>query len=1136
MQKVSNLNSLLDSIESSSVYDQLMEELRSVKKSKIALVNIQNSYLAMLLDTVRKGLSQKHILVCENKEQAFFLHNDLENISNSKELAFLLPEIYQNIKGNFYYNQSHDVIKTESLMRLHSRAKTIWVTYPEALMEKVQARARMQTRSIWLKVGDQLDVPALIEELVDLGFTKEDFVYEPGTFSLRGDILDIYSFGNTYPFRIELFDHQVDSLRIFNPEDQLSEKKLMEINIIPEGQSLQNTGDELTPVLDFLSDDAVVWIMNADRIQQDIQELYEGLREDIEVHYDEEKRTISRDHFSDWPQIWSALRRHQMVNLLQVAQLSESLISAQDYDVVMTLDQIPQPIFNKNFDLFESELLSLQSKGYENYIFAENVKQLNRIQSILDDKQSEMGFLPVTCTIAEGFIDHQLKIACFTDHQIFNRFHKYKVKQAYNRKKAFSLRALQSLTPGDYIVHINHGVGKFSGLETIEINGNKQEAVRILYKDNDILYVSTNSLHKISKYTGKDGTIPTVNKIGSAAWEKRKQKAKNRIKELAFDLINLYAKRKESGGFAHSPDGYLQNELEASFYYEDTPDQLNSTHDVKEDMEKELPMDRLVCGDVGFGKTEVAIRAAFKSCCDSKQVAVLVPTTILAYQHYNTFKERLADFPVNVDYINRFKSTKEKNDTIKRLAEGKIDIIIGTHALLNDKIKFKDLGLLIIDEEQKFGVGAKEKLKNIKVNVDTLTLTATPIPRTLQFSLMGARDLSIMSTPPPNRQPVHTEISIFDEKSIKEGILYEIERGGQVYFVHNRIQSLDEISSLISNLVPSARIVTAHGQMPGKDLERKLMAFVNKEYDVLVSTNIIESGVDIPNANTIFINNAHQFGLSDLHQLRGRVGRSNAKAFCYLIAPPLSILTDDSKKRLMALEQYNELGSGFQIAMRDLDIRGAGDILGAEQSGYINDIGYEMYQKILKQALKELKETSFQELLTEEEASEIVDDCTIDTDLELLIPPEYVENIQERLSLYTRLDSMSKQSEVENFRDELTDRFGEMPDAVMRLTLLVEARWIAQKLGIERISLKKGKARIYFVSDPNSKFYSSELFQNIMKFVQLTSLDAQFVNKNNKLALVLPSVDTVEALLELLNNMESKCVPELHSVDQAADG
>ncbi len=1125
MHKISNLDLVQSSIENSAEYKILVEELRSSDTGALALINSQPAYIAMLAEILRRQLRQNHLIVCQDKEQALFVQNDIENLADSKEVAFLLPEIYQSIKGKLYYNQSHDVIKTESLMRAQSSHSSIWVTYPEALIEKVQAPTQLSQQAIWIKVGDHIDTQGLITKLVDLGFQKEDFVYEPGTFALRGDILDIYSYGNTHPFRIELFDDQVDSLRIFNPEDQLSEKKLMEINIIPEGQSASKP-KELISLLSYLPEDTHIWMQNTDRILEDVEVLTMDMDSEILVQYDMETMTLSSEDFIQKETLWAEIKKHNIINTLAAAQLSSEHLGAQDYNQVLTVEQSPQPIFNKNFDLFEQELIQLQKDGYAVYIFAENSKQLMRIQSILDDKESQASFVPVRCTLSEGFIDHSLRIACFTDHQIFNRYHKYRVKQAYNRKKAFSLRSLQSLSPGDYIVHINHGVGKFSGLETIDVNGNKQEAVRILYKDNDILYVSTNSLHKISKYTGKEGTEPTVHKIGSSAWEKKKQKAKNRIKALAFDLINLYAKRKASGGHAHSPDNYLQNELEASFYYEDTPDQLKATQQVKEDMEKELPMDRLVCGDVGFGKTEVAVRAAFKSVCDSKQVAVLVPTTILAYQHYQTFKERLAEFPVNVDYINRFKTTKEKNETLKKLEAGQIDILIGTHAILNPKVKFKDLGLLIIDEEQKFGVGAKEKLKNIRVNVDTLTLTATPIPRTLQFSLIGARDLSIMSTPPPNRQPVHTEIGVFDEQLIKEGILYELERGGQVYFVHNRIQSLEEISSLISNLVPSARVVTAHGQMEGKTLEKKLMAFINKEYDILVSTNIIESGVDIPNANTIFINNANQFGLSDLHQLRGRVGRSNQKAFCYLLAPPMSILPDDSKKRLMALEQYNELGSGFQIAMRDLDIRGAGDILGAEQSGFINDIGYEMYQKILKQAMRELKENEFEELLTDDEKSEIIDDCTIDTDLELLIPADYVQNIQERLSLYTRLDNMESLEQIDDFRSELTDRFGSMPEPVHRLIQLVECRWLAQKLGIERVSLKKSKARLYFVSDAQSKFYESALFQNLMKHIQLSVAGAQFRSQNDKFSLVIPELDTVEGLYTLLQRMSEACIIE----------
>ncbi|MBS1610650.1 MAG: transcription-repair coupling factor, partial [Bacteroidetes bacterium] len=733
-------------------------------------------------------------------------------------------------------------------------------------------------------------------------------------------------------------------------------------------------------------------------------------------------------------------------------------------------------------------------------LFADNPKQLERLYSIFNDLKAEIQFNPIPVSIHEGFIDEDLKIVCYTDHQVFQRYHKYKVKQAYNKSKALTLRTLRELQPGDYVTHIDHGVGVYSGLQKIEANGKLQEAVRIIYKDSDILYVNINSLHKIAKYTGKEGSVPKVNKLGSDVWNKLKEKTKVKVKEIAFDLIKLYAQRKAQQGFAHSTDNYLQTELEASFIYEDTPDQSKATADVKKDMEQPSPMDRLVCGDVGFGKTEIAIRAAFKTCVDGKQAAVLVPTTILAFQHYKTFSERLKDFPVTVDYVNRFKSSKEKKETLKKVEEGKVEIIIGTHALLGKEVKFKDLGLLVIDEEQKFGVGHKEKIKTLRTTVDCLTLTATPIPRTLQFSLMGARDLSIINTPPPNRQPIQTEVLVYNEDVIRDSIYFETERGGQVFFIHNRVQGLPEMTNLIRGLCPDLSIGFAHGQMEGHVLEERILDFIDKKYDVLVCTNIVESGVDIPNVNTIIVNNAHQFGLSDLHQLRGRVGRSNKKAFCYLLAPPMSTLPQDSRKRLQTLEQHSELGSGFQIAMRDLDIRGAGNMLGGEQSGFMAEIGFEMYQKVLDEAIRELKRTEFKELFREEisKQDDFVQDCTIDTDLEILIPDDYVESITERLSLYTRLDNCETDKDLDEMRKEMIDRFGPLPPQVNDLFITVQCRRLAITLGFEKLILKDHILKCYFINKPDSPYFESQTFHNILSFFQKETNQARLkqVGKN----------------------------------------
>jgi transcription-repair coupling factor (superfamily II helicase) len=784
-----------------------------------------------------------------------------------------------------------------------------------------------------------------------------------------------------------------------------------------------------------------------------------------------------------------------------------------------------QPAFNRQFDLLIRDLKSWENKKFQLYLFAENPKQLERLRTIFEDLKAEIIFNPVSTSIHEGFIDEDLKIVCYTDHQVFQRYHKYKVKQAYNKNKALTLRTLRELQPGDYVTHIDHGVGTFSGLQKMEVNGRLQEAVRIIYKDGDILYVNINSLHKVAKYTGKEGSVPKINKLGSDVWNKLKEKTKTKVKEIAFDLIKLYAKRKAQQGFAHSPDNYMQTELEASFIYEDTPDQSKASADVKKDMESSSPMDRLVCGDVGFGKTEVAIRAAFKTNIDGKQAAILVPTTILAFQHYKTFSERLKDFPVTVDYVNRFKSAKEKKETLKRLEEGKIDIIIGTHAVLGKDVKFKDLGLLVIDEEQKFGVGHKEKIKTLRTTVDCLTLTATPIPRTLQFSLMGARDLSIINTPPPNRQPIQTEIQVYNEDTIREVIYFEAERGGQVFFIYNRVAGLAEMAAIIQSLCPDLSIGYAHGQMEGHELEERILDFIDKKYDVLVCTNIVESGVDIPNVNTIIINNAHHFGLSDLHQLRGRVGRSNRKAFCYLLAPPMSSLPSDSRKRLQTLEQHSDLGSGFQIAMRDLDIRGAGNLLGGEQSGFMAEIGFEMYQKILDESIRELKRTDFKELFKEEisKQDDFVQDCTIDTDLEILIPDEYVESIAERLSLYQRLDNSETDEELAELKLEMADRFGSVPPPVEDLFVTVKCRKLAVDLGFEKMSLKNNVLRCHFINRPDSPYFESDLFNRLIQYLQTGTNKGRLKQTGKLFLLIADPVNSMEELYRFLSGLHKFC-------------
>ncbi len=1093
-------------------------------RMRVCLENLRGSSINFIATAVWKLSEANHVFIVNDREEAAYFHNDLEHLTNALDISFF-PDSFKR-SGHFNeLNSSHVMLRTEALTRFSGKSvhKKVLVTYPEALFEKVVNPTALSGNMIHIKVGENLKVDALMEQFVGLGFKREDFVYEPGQFAMRGGILDIYSFGNEHPYRIELFGNEVDSIRIFNPETQLSERKLLSVSILPNIETKFETHEKIS-LLDYLPENTVIWAKDMEFTLGRIAKMEGELPEKIELgqvavdHEEEWLKELTRADFEDINEWKEKLKdRH----LIEWYNRSLERITGDELTAQLQFATEEQPVFNRQFNMLIDDLQKRGASKYEPFIFAENPKQTERLRSIFEDLNAQINFISVPTAISKGFIDHEKKLLCYTDHQVFQRYHKYKVKQAYSKGKALTMRALRELQPGDFVTHIDHGVGVYSGLQKIEVNGNMQEAIRILYRDNDVLYVNINSLHKISKYTGKEGSPPKVNKLGSDAWEKLKNKTKKQVKDIAADLIKLYAKRKASQGFAHAPDSYLQTELEASFFYEDTPDQGKATADVKRDMEAPSPMDRLVCGDVGFGKTEVGIRAAFKTVGDSKQAAVLVPTTILAFQHYQTFKERLSDFPCNVDYINRFKSAKEKKETLKKLAEGKIDIIIGTHALLGKDVKFKDLGLLIIDEEQKFGVSAKEKLRELKANVDTLTLTATPIPRTLQFSLMSARDLSIINTPPPNRQPVHTEVLVFDEYTIRDAIYYETERGGQVYFIHNRVQSLPDMVTLLRNLCPDLNIGMAHGQMEGHKLEEALLKFIEKEYDVLCCTNIVESGVDIPNANTIMINNAHQFGLSDLHQLRGRVGRSNKKAFCYLFAPPMSTLPDDSRKRLQTLEQFNELGSGFQIAMRDLDIRGAGNLLGGEQSGFITEIGFEMYQKILNEAMRELKTSDFKDVFAEEleRKKDFVSDCTIDTDLEILIPDSYVENITERLSLYTQLDDIGNDEELELFADELKDRFGPIPEQVQDLFTTLRCRRMACELGFEKLILKNEQMRLYFVNNPDSPYFESATFNHILDHIQKRVNNARLKQVGKNFMLVVDKMRDMKKVFDFLSGL-----------------
>ena len=1149
-----NSEALLESFVHSPRLFQLADRLLLSTPQRIACRNLQGSSPAFLISAIFQQETTRHLnhlVVCEDAEAAAYLHNTVENLTGALDL-FYFPSSFKNKKNYRLLNSSHVMLRTETLTRLtaaRGTGKKLIITYPEALFEKVVLPSTLSGNIISIKAGDTLDLNGLLGTLVDRGFERTDFVYEPGQFALRGGILDIYSFGNEKPYRVELFGNEVDSIRIFDPETQMSERKLLQVSIIPNVDNRPDSGEK-TSLLQFIPENTVIWMQDwaftRERlvIQEEELEAYirlmetfknapatsnqrpgRGTRQALDEEDEDkmEKLTITSDEFVTAAQVGSELTRFHLVEFGPSAgsRGDDSDLPGGATPFVLEFHTRPQPAFNRQFDLLIKDLKSWENRKYTICLFAENPRQLERLRTIFEDLKAEVTFHPIPQSIHEGFIEEDLKIVCYTDHQIFQRYHKYKVKQAYNKNKAITLRTLRELQPGDYVTHIDHGVGVYSGLQKIEVNGRLQEAVRIIYKDSDILYVNINSLHKISKYTGKEGSVPKVNKLGSDAWQKLKEKTKTRVKEIAFDLIRLYAQRKTEKGFAYSPDNYMQTELEASFIYEDTPDQSKATADVKKDMEAPVPMDRLVCGDVGFGKTEIAIRAAFKACCDNKQVAILVPTTILAFQHFKTFGDRLKDFPVRVDFINRFKSSKEKKDTLKQLEEGKINIIIGTHALLGKEVKFKDLGLLVIDEEQKFGVAAKEKIKTLRTHVDCLTLTATPIPRTLHFSLMGARDLSIINTPPPNRQPIQTELHGYNEDFIRDAIYFETERGGQVFFIYNRVQGLAEMTAIIQGLCPDLSIGYAHGQMEGHELEDRILNFIDRKYDVLVCTNIVESGVDIPTVNTIIVNNAHHFGLSDLHQLRGRAGRSNKKAFCYLLTPSLATLPADSRKRLQTLEQHSDLGSGFQIAMRDLDIRGAGNLLGGEQSGFMVEIGFEMYQKVLDEAIKELKRTEFRELFKDEIAGQddYVQDCTIDTDLEILIPDDYVESITERLSLYTRLDNCENEQELVALHLEMIDRFGPVPPQVDDLFDTVRIRKLAVSLGFEKLILKQEDLRCYFIDRPDSPYFESETFRLILEYLQKHTNKAKLKQTGKHFLLVVDDIRSMAALLGFLKRM-----------------
>ena len=1090
---------------------KLGEAISNSQKMTV-ISGLAGSSYPLVIAEVFKQTEKPFLIVLNNKEEAAYHLNDLENLLGEKNVLFY-PGSYRRPYQIEETDNANVLLRAEVLNRINSRKKpAIIVSYPEALFEKVVTRKELEKHTLKISVGDDLSIDFVNEVLFEYHFKRTDFVTEPGEFSVRGGILDVFSFSNDMPYRIEFFGDDVESIRSFDVETQLSAEPANKITIIPNMEN-KMMEEKRTSFLKYIASKTVIFYKNEDIFYKGIDTLFHQAEEIHKKLEGEIKQNNPSQLFCSSDLIKNELEGFTKVKLINTSNESD-----------INFNTKPQPSFNKQFNLLIENLNSNTQKGFKNYIFCSSKQQELRFHDIFEDTEQQVDqFETVVFPLFQGFIDIEQKNVCYTDHQIFERYHKFQLKNGYAKKQAITLKELTNLEVGDYVTHIDHGIGKFGGLQKIDVEGKLQEAIKLIYGERDILYLSIHSLHKISKYTGKDGTTPKIYKLGSGAWKKLKQKTKKRVKEIAFNLIELYAKRRTLKGFAYDPDSYLQHELESSFIYEDTPDQITSTEDVKRDMENQRPMDRLVCGDVGFGKTEVAIRAAFKAVDNGKQVAILVPTTILAFQHFKTFSERLAEMPVNVDYLNRFRSTKQRATVLEKLKNGTLDIVIGTHQLVNKAVEFKDLGLLIVDEEQKFGVAVKDKLKSIKQNVDTLTLTATPIPRTLQFSLMAARDLSIISTPPPNRYPVETNVVRFSEDTIRDAIRYEISRNGQVFFVHNRIENIKEVAGMIQRLVPDAKIGIGHGQLDGKKLEQLMLAFMNNEFDVLVSTTIIESGLDVPNANTIFINNANNFGLSDLHQMRGRVGRSNKKAFCYFITPPYSAMTDDARKRIQALEQFSELGSGLNIAMKDLEIRGAGDLLGGEQSGFINEIGFETYQKILAEAIDELKEKEFKDLYsgTEHELKDFVKETVIDTDFELLFPDDYVNNITERLNLYNKLGDLKTEEELQKYETDLIDRFGELPIQAIDLLNSVRIKWIAIAIGLERVIMKQGKLVGYFVTDQESSFYQSPIFSKIIQFVKINPSLVKMKEKNTRnglrLVITFENITTINKALKSLS-------------------
>lgn len=1087
----------------------------------VFLGGLYASSAALLFSSFLKEKKFSFVFVLNDLEEAGYFYHDLVQV-NGEEKVMFFPSSYRRAIKYGQKDTANEILRTEVLSRLQKGEEAFCiVTYPDALAEKVVSRKELTDKTLKLQVGEQMDMDVIRKTLSGYGFERVDYVYEPGQYAIRGSILDVFSFSSEYPYRIDFFGDEVESIRTFEVESQLSKEKKQSIAIVPE---LTRSGGEGVSFFDFVPSDTLLAMKDFLWTRERIQAVYEeALSPQAMAIQAEEGITADsmQRNLTDGSEF--------TVRAMEFKRIEFGTKPTGTPQAKIVFDCTAQPVFHKNFDLVSASLKGYLEKGYTLYICSDSVKQADRIRAIFGDRSDRIPFTAVDKTLHEGFTDNTLRCCFFTDHQIFDRFHKYNLRsdKARSGKVALTLKELSQFQPGDYVVHIDHGVGRFAGLVRLPNGNTTQEVIKLVYQNEDVVFVSIHSLHKISKYKGKEGEAPRLNKLGTGAWEKMKERTKTKIKDIARDLIKLYSQRREEKGFAFSLDSFMQHELEASFIYEDTPDQLKTTQEVKSDMERERPMDRLICGDVGFGKTEIAIRAAFKAVADNKQVAVLVPTTVLAFQHFKTFSERLKEFPCRIEYLSRARKSSDVKRILKELKEGEINILIGTHKIIGREVKFKDLGLLIVDEEQKFGVSVKEKLRQLKVNVDTLTMTATPIPRTLQFSLMGARDLSVISTPPPNRYPVQTEVHTFNEDIIREAINFEMSRNGQVFFVNNRIQNLPELEALIHRLVPDARVGVGHGQMDPEQLEKVILDFVNYDYDVLLATTIIESGIDIPNANTIIINSAQNFGLSDLHQMRGRVGRSNKKAFCYLLAPPLTSLTPEAKRRLQAIENFSDLGSGIHIAMQDLDIRGAGNMLGAEQSGFIADLGYETYQKILGEAVKELKNEEFSDLYAEElKAGEekisgegFVEECTVESDLELLFPADYIPSSSERMLLYRELDSMELDQQVLDFKLRLEDRFGTVPSEGLELMRIVSLRRIAKRLGIERIFLKAGRMILFFVSNPDSLYYQSAAFGKLISYMGRYPRFCNLREQNGKRSMTVKNVTTVETAVSILQEI-----------------